>query len=889
MDSAPTTQAPDPRELADWREALDAVLARGGVDRAQPLLAAVAEYARRRGIVLGGGATPYRNTIPAAADAPYPGEIELERRLRAWIRWNAMAMVVRANRARDGIGGHIATYASAATLFEVGFHHAFRAKVDEGPGDLVFFQGHASPGIYARAFLEGRIGIDLLERFRAEADGPGLASYPHPHTMPGFWQFPTVSMGLGPLQAVYQARWLKHLERRGRIAPSDRRVWCFVGDGETDEPETLAGLSLAAREDLDNLIFVVNCNLQRLDGPVRGNGKIIQELEGVFAGVGWNVLKVVWGRDWDPLLAADEHGLLQARMDEVPDGQYQTYAASPGAYTREHFFGVDPRLAALVADRDDAALVRLRRGGHDAIKVWTAYKAAMEHRGGPTVILAKTVKGWGLGDAGEAKNSAHQAKKVDREGLARFRARFSLDLPDAVLDAAGFWRPAADAPEMVYLRERRAALGGPLPSRSVQVPVVDDLATEIWSEFHEGSGERSVSTTMVLVRMLARAMREPGLGAEIVPIVPDEARTFGLEALFRQYGIYNGRGQRYEPVDRENLLWYREAVDGRIFEEGLTEAGSLAAFIAAGTSWSTLGVPGVPVFMFYSMFGFQRVGDLIWAASDAGARGILVGATAGRTTLQGEGLQHNDGHSQLLAQTVPGLRAWDPAYACELAVILEHALGEMARGQTPRLHYITAYNESWSMPALPADPAAREGILRGLWRVMAAPEDAPPRVALVASGCMVPEAEKARTLLAERYGIGAELWSATSWKALRDEARAVRRWNRLHPAEPPRRGWLESQLAEAPELVVAVSDWMQALPDLLSPWLPGRLEVLGTDGFGVSDDRGPLRRRFEVDAEHIAAATLSGLARRGGFEPAAAAAAIRDLGLDPDAPDPADS
>ncbi len=874
----------DPQETAEWLESLEAVLEAKGPERAQYLLRRLADRAARRGAPLPGTFnTRYINTIPREAQPPFPGDRALERTIKSLVRWNAMAMVVRANRHDPGIGGHISTYASAATLYEIGFNHFFRGPGAGASGDIVYYQGHASPGIYARAFLEGRLTRRDLANFRRELrKGGGLSSYPHPRLMPGFWEFPTVSMGLGPIMAIYQARFNRYLEHRGLKGCPESKVWAFIGDGETDEPETLGALTLAARERLDNLIFVVNCNLQRLDGPVRGNGKIIQELEAAFRGAGWNVIKVVWGDDWDPLLAADESGLLLRRMEEAVDGDYQNYSVRPGSYTREHFFGRYPEVLRLVEHLTDDQLRRLRRGGHDPEKVYAAYKAAVEHTGSPTVILAKTVKGYGLGEAGEGRNITHQQKKLNDDELRQFRDRFALPISDADLHRAPVLRPPEDAPEMVYLRERRAALGGSVPVRRPRAaaPKAPDLS--YFAELLGASGDAEVATTMVYTRFLARLLKHEALGKLVVPIIPDEARTFGMDALFRQVGIYASGGQRYEPVDSDILLYYREARDGQILEEGITEAGAMSSFVAAGTAYATHGVPTIPFYTFYSMFGFQRVGDSIWAAADARARGFLMGATAGRTTLAGEGLQHQDGHSHLLASTVPAVRAYDPAFGYELAVVLADGLFRMVEAGEDVLYYVTLYNEKYAMPAMPEGVA--DGILRGLYLYRKA-EGSGPRVTLLGSGPILREALAAADLLAEKHGVRADVWSATSWNELRRDALEAERWNRLHPEQAPRVPYVARALADAAGPVVAATDYMRAVADQVAPWVPGLLS-LGTDGFGRSDVRASLRDFFEVDAKAIAATALYGLARDGKWSRRKAAEAIRDLGLDPDRPAP---
>jgi pyruvate dehydrogenase E1 component len=870
-------------EDGEWRASLEDVHRRQGPERVRGLLARLREYAQGLGVPQSYSAnTPYVNTIPASAQPVYPGSREIERRIKSIIRWNAMAMVVRANRESAGIGGHISTFASCATLYEVGFNHFFRAKSASHPGDLVYFQGHSAPGIYARAFLEGRLNETHLRNFRRElAPGSGLSSYPHPYLMPHFWQFPTVSMGLASLMAIYQARFIRYAEDRGLVAPSDQKVWAFLGDGELDEPESLGAITLAARERLDNLIFVVNCNLQRLDGPVRGNGKIIQELEAAFRGAGWNVIKVIWGSDWDSLLARDADGQLVQRMGEVPDGQYQLYSVAGGNYIRNDFFGKTPELKALVAACSDEQLMRLGRGGHDPAKVYAAYAAAVAHTGHPTVILAKTIKGYGLGEAGEGRNVTHQQKKLNEKELRHFRSRFGIPIPDDRIAEAPFYRPAPDSEEISYLKARRRKLGGQLPARSDSVPLFRPPGAPLYREYYQGSKGRPVATTMATVGLLAKLLKDKHLGGTIVPIVPDEARTFGMESLFRQVGIYSHVGQLYEPVDKESLLYYREAKDGQILEEGITEAGAMSSFIAAGTAYSSLGINMVPIFLFYSMFGFQRIGDLIWAAGDAQARGFLLGATAGRTTLAGEGLQHQDGHSHLLAYSNPSVRAYDPAFAYEIAVIVQEGLRQMLEQGRNLIYYLTITNEFYPMPAKPEGVEA--GILKGIYRFRpAAKKRARFKAHLLGSGAILNEVLKAQEMLEGEYGVSAEVWSVTSYKALYEEATATERWNWLHPEAPPRRSYLEQQLAGQVGIFVAASDYVKALPASIAKYLPGPLTVLGTDGYGRSETREALRDFFEVDARHIVFATLSGMARAGKVKPALIERARADLEIDPD-------
>jgi len=876
----------DPNETREWLEALDDVVAVRGEQRALFLMQRLLDHAYRRSVPLPAPTTPYVNTIPAFEQPPFPGDRKLERRIKSWVRWNAMAMVVRANRREEGIGGHISTYQSAATLYEVGFNHFFRGRGESGfGGDLVYFQGHASPGIYARAFLEGRLSEQDLGNFRRElAPGGGLSSYPHPWLMPEFWEFPTVSMGLGPISAIYQARFMRYLEDRGLLERSDRKVWAFLGDGETDEPESLGALTLASRERLDNLIFVVNCNLQRLDGPVRGNGKIIQELEAAFRGAGWNVLKVLWGATWDPLLDRDTDGWLVRVMNETLDGEYQKYSVEGGAYIREHFFGKYPELAAMVADIPDEKMPYLRRGGHDPEKVYAAYKAAVETRGQPTVILAKTIKGYGLGQAGQGKNVTHQQKKLDLDDVREFRDRFEIPVPDARLEELPFVRPAEGSEELEYLLERRRALGGALPARKARVQVLETPGEKAFAEFHTGV-EREVSTTMAFVQILRMLLKDKAIGERIVPIVPDEARTFGMESLFRAHGIYASSGQLYEPVDAGTLLFYKEAKNGQILEEGITEAGSMCSFTASGTSHATHGIDTIPFFIYYSMFGFQRIGDLIWAFGDQRGRGFLLGATAGRTTLNGEGLQHEDGHSHLLASVVPNLVAYDPAFAYEVAVILEDGLRRMYREREDVFYYLTLYNENYVQPPMPA--GARDGILRGLYLFQRSPlAGKEPRVQLFGSGPLLREAVRAQEILGDRFGVAADVWSATSYKELRREALDCERWNRLHPDGEARVPYVTRVLADAPGPAIAVSDYLKMVPDQVARWVPQGLTSLGTDGYGRSETRAELRRFFEIDAEHVALAALVELARRDEIGRDVPAKAVAALGLDPEKADP---
>ena len=877
----------DDAEVQEWMESLDSVLQASGPEEASYILERLRAHAKVIGIDLPFTAnTPYVNTIPRRLQPPFPGNQEIERRIKSLIRWNALAMVVRANRVEHNIGGHISTFASAATLYEVGFNHFFRARTPEFEGDTVYYQGHAAPGMYSRAFVEGRLSAEKLENFRRELKpGGGLSSYPHPWLMPDFWESPSVSMGLTPLMAIYQARFNRYLENRGLKPVTDAKVWDFMGDGESDEPESLGAITLAAREKLDNLIFVVNCNLQRLDGPVRGNGQIVQELESAFRGAGWNVIKVLWGSEWDPILERDTEGLLVKRMGEIVDGEYQKLVVSSGAYIREHFFGTDPRLLDLVAPMSDEELQNLSLGGHDPKKVYAAYKAAVEHRGQPTVILARTIKGYGLGEAGEGKNVTHQQKKLNEEELKIFRTRFDIPLTDEQCTEVPFYRPAEDSDEMQYLRARRAALGGYVPRRQVRSkPIVADHE-ELFKEFHEGSAGREVSTTMAFVSMLRKMLRDPEIGKLIVPIVPDEARTFGMESLFRLVGIYSSVGQKYEPVDVNTLLYYKEAKDGQILEEGITEAGSMGSFIAAGTSYATHGINTIPFFIYYSMFGFQRIPDFIWAAADMRVRGFLLGGTSGRTTLSGEGLQHQDGNSHVLALSVPNLLAYDPGYAYEMAVIIEDGIRRMYKDGENIFYYITVMNEPYAMPAMPGD--VKEGILKGMYRFRAAASpNSKLRAQLFGSGAILNEAVRAQEILQEKYGVAADVWSITSYKSLYHDGIETERWNRLHPFEKPRVPYLTATLGDAPGVLVAASDYLKTLPNMVSKWMPRPLASLGTDGFGRSEGRAALRDFFEVDARFITLATLDELYGEGKIERSVVEKAIADMGINTEKPNP---
>jgi pyruvate dehydrogenase E1 component len=873
-------------ETREWFYSLDYVLEHGGPERVKELLHQLQIRASRAGVEIPFSAnTPYINTIPREKQPPYPGDRETERRIKSFIRWNAMAMVVKANKLESGIGGHISTYASIATLYEVGFNHFFKGRTEDFEGDHVFFQGHASPGIYARAFLEGRISIKKMENFRRElAKGGGLSSYPHPWLMPNFWEFPTVSMGLGPIMAIYKARFNHYLMDRG-LKKETGRVWAFLGDGETDEPETLGAITLAAREKLDNLTFVINCNLQRLDGPVRGNGKIIQELEAIFRGAGWNVIKVIWGSDWDPLLAKDKEGKLVKRLGEIVDGQYQKFSVESGKYIREHLFGDDDELMDMVKNFSDEQLRIMRRGGHDPEKVYAAFKVAVEHTGSPTVILAKTIKGYGLGESGEGKNITHQQKKLNEDELKEFRSRFGIPISDEDVAHAPFYKPSEDSQEMKYLKERRKELGGYLPERKVDIRPIKTPPEEIFEEFYKGTEGREASTTMVFVRILAKLLKDKEIGKLIVPIVPDEARTFGMEALFRQVGIYSHIGQLYEPVDKESLLYYKEASDGQILEEGITEAGSMSSFIASGTAYASNELNMIPFFVYYSMFGLQRIGDLIWAAGDMRCKGFMVGGTAGRTTLSGEGLQHQDGNSHLLAYTIPNMVTYDPAFAYEIAVIIRDGIRRMYEEQENIFYYLTVMNENYDMPPMPE--GAKEGILKGMYRFKASKMKTPKMKAhLLGSGAILNEAIKAQKILEEHYKVSADVWSVTSYKELRREALEVERWNRLHPNEKQKESYVEKLLKKENGVFVAASDYVKALPDSIAKWFPKHLVSLGTDGFGRSEGRNELRDFFEVDAKHIAAAALYALGKENKLKMSQVEKAIKDLGIDPSKPDP---
>ncbi len=874
----------DPAETQEWLESIDSVLRAQGPERAHFILEKLVDFTRRSGTYLPFKPnTAYLNTIGRSQEPDYPGDRSLERRIEAYIRWNAMAMVVQANRASSEYGGHIATYASAATLYEVGFNHFWRARSAAHPGDMIFIQGHSSPGIYARAYLEGRLNEDQLKHFRQEVAGNGLSSYPHPWLMPTFWQFPTVSMGLGAMTAMFQARFIRYLEHRGLTPASDRKVWAFLGDGEMDEPESMGALTMPVREKLDNLVFVINCNLQRLDGPVRGNGKVIQELEAAFLGAGWNVIKVLWGSRWDPLLARDSKGLLKRVMEECVDGEYQNFKSKGGAYTREHFFGKYPELKAMVANMSDEEIWHLNRGGHDAQKVFAAYQAAMENKGTPTVILAKTVKGFGMGKGGEGVNSTHQQKKLNDEALREFRDRFNMQISDADIAGLPFRKPAEESEEMRYLHERRKALGGYLPTRQTEALQLPVPPLDAFSSLLEGTAEREISTTMALVRILGILLKDQGMGKHVVPIVPDEARTFGMEGMFRQVGIYSSVGQLYTPQDSQELMFYREDKKGQILEEGINEAGALCSWIAAATSYSNHGVSMIPFFIYYSMFGFQRVGDFIWAAGDSRARGFLIGGTAGRTTLAGEGLQHQDGHSHLLASTVPNCVSYDPAFAYELAVIVQEGLRRMLAERESVFYYITCMNENYAHPPMPPD--SQRGILRGLY-LYARGGKHRLRVALLGAGAILREAIAAAAILEGEFAVSADVYSVTSFNELRRDALEAERWNLLHPGEQPRIPYVRQSLADHPGPFIAATDYMKVLPDQIRQWVPGDYAVLGTDGFGRSDSRQQLRQFFEIDRHYIVVAALRALSSQGRVDAAKVQDAMQKFGIDADKPDP---
>jgi pyruvate dehydrogenase E1 component len=874
----------DPLETNEWVESIDSVLRQHGPERAHFLLNQMIDYARRSGAYLPYSPnTAYLNTIATNREPEYPGDRSIERRLEAYVRWNAMAMVVQANRVSTEYGGHISSYASSATLYEIGFNHFWRAPSKDTLGDMVFFQGHSSPGIYSRAYLEGRLTEDDLNRFRREVGGGGLSSYPHPWLMPDFWQFPTVSMGLGAMMAIYQARFMRYMENRDMIPASDRKVWCFLGDGEMDEPESMGAITMPVREGLDNLVFVVNCNLQRLDGPVRGNGKIIQELEAAFSGAGWTVIKVVWGSRWDPLLARDLNGHLRRIMEETVDGEYQTIKSKDGAYVRKEFFGKHPEALELVANMSDQDIWYLNRGGHDPIKVHAAYDAAMKHTGRPTVILAKTVKGYGMGSAGEGQNTAHQQKKLDVNALKEMRDRFNIPVSDKDIENVPYYKPAADSLELEYLMERRRALGGSLPQRRklaapLPVPALETFKTQL-----EGTGEREASTTMAFVRILTTLLRDKQISKHIVPIVPDEARTFGMEGMFRQVGIYASQGQLYTPQDAGELMYYREDRKGQILEEGINEAGAFCSWLAAATSYSNHNTQMVPFYIYYSMFGFQRIGDFIWAGGDLQSRGFLIGGTAGRTTLAGEGLQHQDGHSVVNASTVPNCVSYDPTYAYELAVIIQDGMRRMIGEQENVFYYITCMNENYVHPPMPA--GVEDGILKGMYLLHVGGQGK-IRVQLMGSGTILREVIAAAALLKKDFGIPADIWSVTSFNELRRNALEVERWNQLHPEAKPRKCYIEQCLGGRKGPYVAATDYMKIVPDQVQRWVPGRFISLGTDGYGRSDGRDALRQHFEVDERYIAVSALKALADDGALDQRTVSQAIKKYGIDPDRPDP---
>jgi pyruvate dehydrogenase E1 component len=885
----PEIRDSDPLETQEWRESLGSVLEFEGPERAHYLLGQIVSEARRRGAAVPYSTnTPYLNTIPSEKEERHPGDRAIEHRIRSFIRWNALAIVLRANKHSSELGGHIASFQSAATLYDVGFMHFWHAPSANHGGDLVYIQGHSSPGVYARAFLEGRLTEDQLLNFRQEVDGKGISSYPHPWLMPEFWQFPTVSMGLGPLMAIYQARFLKYLHFRGLADTEKRKVWAFLGDGETDEPESLGAIGLASREKLDNLIFVINCNLQRLDGPVRGNGKIIQELEAEFRGAGWNVIKVLWGSTWDPLIAADTNGALLKRMEECVDGEYQDFKSKNGAYVREHFFGKSPDLKAMVASMSDAEIWSLARGGHDPQKVYAAYAAALKHKGQPTVILAKTVKGYGMGEAGEGQNITHQQKKMGEAALKEFRDRFDLPISDEQLKEIPFLKFAEDSVEMKCLRERRAALGGSLPSRRRKSAALEIPPLSAFEGQLKGTEGREISTTMAFVRILNTLLRDKKIGKHIVPIVPDESRTFGMEGMFRQFGIFSQVGQLYQPEDANQLMFYKEDRSGQILQEGINEPGAMSSWIAAATSYSTSNTPMIPFYIYYSMFGLQRVGDLAWAAGDLRARGFLLGGTAGRTTLNGEGLQHEDGHSHLLSATIPNCVSYDPTFSYEVAAIIRDGLRRMFEQQEDVYFYITLMNENYGHPAMPE--GAEAGILKGMYLLkegIAAGKKKTPRVQLMGSGTILREVIAAADLLAADFGIIADLWSVPSFTELRREGLDAERWNLLHPTENPRKSYVEACLAERPGPVIAATDYMKAFADQIRPFVPGRYRVLGTDGFGRSDYRKKLRQFFEVDRYFVIVTALKSLAEEGTVPASMVASAIKKYGIDPEKPNPA--
>ena len=876
----------DPTETREWLEALDSICRSQGDDRASYILAQLNARATENGIDLPQSVTThFCNTIPAVREKIMPGDLFMERRIRSLVRWNALAMVMRANAQSEGIGGHIASFSSAATLYDVGFNYFFRGSSDDTPGDLVFFQGHSSPGMYARSFLEGRLSVEQLDKFRREVDGTGLSSYPHPWLMPDYWQFPTVSMGLGPIQAIYQAHVMRYLSARDLVARGNRKVWAFLGDGECDEPETLGAISLAGREGLENLIFVINCNLQRLDGPVRGNGKIIQELEGVFRGAGWNVIKVIWGRHWDQLLERDKSGLLLQRMNEVCDGELQNYKYNGGAYTREHFFGKYPELLELVKDMTDDQIMALNRGGHDPYKVYAAYSEAVESKGHPTVILAHTVKGYGLGAGGQAANDTHSVKKLDVENLKIFRDRFGIPISDDQLETVPYYRPEENSPELIYMNERRASLGGPLPARKSDFEEMSVPALKVFDKQLDSSGEREMSSTMAFVRILSTLIKNKDIGQYVVPIVPDEARTFGMEGMFRQLGIYTSAGQKYVPHDREQIMYYKEDKKGVILEEGINEAGAMSAWLALATAYSTSSRPMIPFYIFYSMFGFQRIGDLAWASGDCQARGFLIGATAGRTTLNGEGLQHQDGHSLILANTIPNCKSYDATYSYELAVIIQSGLKCMFEDKENCFYYLTTMNENYIQPAMPE--GVEEGIVRGIYPLKRCQKvTSKKKVTLMGAGTILNEVVAASEILEEKFSVEADIWSLTSVNELVREGQAVDRWNLLHPTETPKLSYVEQQVGNISDPIVIATDYMKAYAEQLRRYLPSSLHVLGTDGFGRSDSRETLRHFFEVDRYFIVVSALKGLADKGIIEQSVVSEAIESFSIDPEKTNP---
>ncbi|MDC0053642.1 pyruvate dehydrogenase (acetyl-transferring), homodimeric type [Gammaproteobacteria bacterium] len=876
----------DPTETREWLEALDSICRSQGDDRASYILAQLNARATENGIDLPQSVTThFCNTIPAVREKIMPGDLFMERRIRSLVRWNALAMVMRANAQSEGIGGHIASFSSAATLYDVGFNYFFRGSSDDTPGDLVFFQGHSSPGMYARSFLEGRLSVEQLDKFRREVDGTGLSSYPHPWLMPDYWQFPTVSMGLGPIQAIYQAHVMRYLSARDLVTRGNRKVWAFLGDGECDEPETLGAISLAGREGLENLIFIINCNLQRLDGPVRGNGKIIQELEGVFRGAGWNVIKVIWGRHWDQLLERDKSGLLLQRMNEVCDGELQNYKYNGGAYTREHFFGKYPELLELVKDMTDDQIMALNRGGHDPYKVYAAYSEAVESKGHPTVILAHTVKGYGLGAGGQAANDTHSVKKLDVENLKIFRDRFGIPISDDQLETVPYYRPEENSPELIYMNERRASLGGPLPARKSDFEEMSVPALKVFDKQLDSSGEREMSSTMAFVRILSTLIKNKDIGQYVVPIVPDEARTFGMEGMFRQLGIYTSAGQKYVPHDREQIMYYKEDKKGVILEEGINEAGAMSAWLALATAYSTSSRPMIPFYIFYSMFGFQRIGDLAWASGDCQARGFLIGATAGRTTLNGEGLQHQDGHSLILANTIPNCKSYDATYSYELAVIIQSGLKCMFEDKENYFYYLTTMNENYIQPAMPE--GVEEGIVRGIYPLKRSQKmTSKKKVTLMGAGTILNEVVAASEILKEKFSVEADIWSLTSVNELVREGQSVDRWNLLHPTETPKLSYVEQQVGNISDPIVIATDYMKAYAEQLRRYLPSSLHVLGTDGFGRSDSRETLRHFFEVDRYFIVVSALKGLADKGIVEQSAVSEAIESFSIDPEKTNP---